>query len=436
MNMVELIEKKKAGKALNEEEIEYIIRDYTANRIPDYQMSAFLMAVCFQGMNIREITCMTQAMEHSGEVADLSELGEYTADKHSSGGVGDKTSLVLCPIMAECGVKMAKMSGRALEHTGGTIDKLESIPGFSADLSPQEFMEQAKTVGCVIAGQTGVFAPADKKIYALRDVTGTVGSIPLIAASIMSKKLAGGSRTIVLDVKTGSGAFMKTEAEAIELAKTMVYVGNLAGRNTAAVVTDMDQPLGRAVGNALEVKEAIAVLRGEDVPDLREECFILGSQILQRSGLAPDDAEARRQMEEAVSGGRALERFAAMVRAQHGDPRAVYDTSLLPQAPVQYSVTAPRDGYISAMKTSEIGMVSVRLGGGRTVKGMPIDPSVGIMFSRKHGDHVSRGDELAVIHAADRGSAERGAAELLDCFEFDDKQPERKPIVRAVVPDI
>ena len=433
MHMTDLIEKKKRGTALTDEEIRFIINGYTAGDIPDYQMSALLMAIVFQGMSVTETTALTMAMAHSGDMVDLSALGPHTADKHSTGGVGDKTSLVLCPMAAACGAKMAKMSGRGLGHTGGTIDKLESFPGFSTSMSPERFLEIADTVGFVIAGQTANLAPADKKMYALRDVTATVNSIPLIVSSIMSKKLASGARTIVLDVKTGSGAFMETEEDAFTLAREMVNVGKEAGRNVAAVVTDMDQPLGFAVGNALEVKEAIAVLNGEDVPDLRELCMVLGSNILERSGLAADDASARAMLEDVIASGAALQKLADMVEAQGGDPRAVFDTSLLPAAPVQHSVKAPRSGYITAMKARDIGLVSMHLGGGRATKEDVIDLSVGVLLRAKVGAYLREGEELAVIHAADEDAARQAEKELLDCFTFGDAPAKRPPFIRGVV---
>ena len=433
MHMTDLIEKKKRGSSLSDEEIRFIINGYTAGEIPDYQMSALLMAIVFQGMSVPETTALTMAMAHSGDMVDLSALGPHTADKHSTGGVGDKTSLVLCPMAAACGAKMAKMSGRGLGHTGGTIDKLESFPGFSTAMSPERFLEIADTVGFVIAGQTANLAPADKKMYALRDVTATVNSIPLIVSSIMSKKLASGAKTIVLDVKTGSGAFMETEEDAFTLAREMVNVGKEAGRNVAAVVTDMDQPLGFAVGNALEVKEAIAVLKGEDVPDLRELCMVLGSNILERSGLADSDASARTMLENAIESGAALQKLADMVAAQGGDPRAVFDPSLLPSAPVQRSVKAPRNGYITAMEARDIGLVSMHLGGGRATKEDVIDLSVGVVLRAKAGSYLRAGDELAVIHAASEADAEQAEQELLRCFTFGDTPAHRPPFIRGVV---
>ena len=433
MHMVDLIEKKKTGGELSREEIGFIIREYTAGTIPDYQMSAFLMAVLFRGMTSRETADLTMAMAHSGEMVDLSALGEHTADKHSTGGVGDKTSLVLCPMVAACGGKMAKMSGRGLGHTGGTIDKLESFPGFSTAMSPERFLEIADTVGFVIAGQTANLAPADKKMYALRDVTATVNAIPLIVSSIMSKKLASGARTIVLDVKTGSGAFMETEEDAFTLARAMVEVGKAAGRNMAAVVTDMDQPLGYAVGNALEVREAIGVLQGVDIPDLRELCLVLGSQILTRSGLSPDEAAARAALERSIESGAALRKLAEMVKAQGGDPSAVFDPTLLPAAPVRRTVRAPRDGYIAAMEARDIGLVSMHLGGGRATKEDVIDLSVGVLLAAKVGAYVHEGDPLAEIHAADEESARRAEEELLRCYTFAETAPQRPPFIRGIV---
>lgn len=433
MHMTDLIEKKKQGQTLTQEELHFIVHGYTAGDIPDYQMSALMMAIYFRGMTPVETAQLTIEMEHSGDVVDLSPLGEHTADKHSTGGVGDKTSLVLCPMVAACGGKMAKMSGRGLGHTGGTIDKLESFPGFSTAMTPEKFLENAENVGFVIAGQTANLAPADKKMYALRDVTATVDSIPLIVSSIMAKKLASGARTIVLDVKTGSGAFMETEESAFELARQMVSVGKHAGRNMAAVVTDMDQPLGFAVGNALEVKEAISVLRGADVPDLRELCLVLGTNILVRSGLAETEEEARARLEKSIESGAALDKLAAMVRAQGGDPAAVYDTSLLPQAPVVHTVKAPRNGYIAAMEAKDIGLVSMHLGGGRATKEDVIDLSVGVVLAAKDGAYLHTGDTLATIHAKTETDAAAAEEELLKCYTFSDEAPVRPPFIRGVV---
>ena len=433
MHMTELIEKKKQGQTLTEEEIRFIVNGFTADEIPDYQMSAFLMAVCLRGMTPEETAQLTLAMAHSGDMVDLSALGEHTADKHSTGGVGDKTSLVLCPMVAACGGIMAKMSGRGLGHTGGTIDKLESFPGFSVTMAPDKFIENAKNVGFVIAGQTANLAPADKKMYTLRDVTATVNSIPLIVSSIMSKKLASGAKTIVLDVKSGSGAFMESDEEAFELARQMVDVGKHAGRNMAAVITDMDQPLGFAVGNALEVKEAISVLCGADVPDLRELCLVLGTNILVRSGLASTDEEARSRLEKSISSGAALEKLAQMVSAQGGNRSAVYDPSLLPQAPVVRTVLSPCSGYIAAMNAKDIGLVSMHLGGGRAAKGDIIDLSVGVVLAAKVGCYLEAGEPLAAIHAKNEEDAETAERELLRCYTFADEPPVCRPFIRGVV---
>lgn len=433
MNMSELIMKKRDGRVLTGEEIRWMISGYVFGSIPDYQMSAMLMAIYFSGMDTRETHDLTMAMLHSGSVLDLSTISGVKADKHSTGGVGDKTSLVLCPMVAAQGVKMAKMSGRGLGHTGGTIDKLESFPGFTTALSPDRFLENIDRVGFAIAGQTADIDPADKMLYALRDVTGTVESRPLIVSSIMSKKLAAGADVIVLDVKTGAGAFMKTEADAAALGRDMVQVGSLAGKRTAAVVTDMDQPLGNAIGNALEVKEAIALLKGEYAGDLKELCLTLGSVILTLSGAAPDETAARERLEASLTDGSALAKFAEFVRAQGGDGAAVYDTSLLPEAPVKYPVPATRDGYVSAIAADGIGRVSLHLGGGRATKESVIDLSVGVVLEKKVGDAVQAGETLAVLHARSEADAREGARLLTECYTITDTAPERKPLIRAVI---
>ena len=433
VNIVEMILKKKAGEALSPEEIRAFARGAADGCIPDYQLSALLMAICFQGMDARETTDLTMEMMHSGGVVDLSGIDGVCVDKHSTGGVGDTTTLVLVPLAAACGAKVAKLSGRGLGHTGGTLDKLESIPGCSIEKSQEAFIEQVKSIGCAVIGQTHDLCPADKALYALRDVTGTVDSVPLIASSIVSKKLASGAGAIVLDVKTGSGAFMEREEDAFTLAREMVSVGKLAGRNMAAVVTDMDQPLGYTVGNALEVREAIAVLRGEDVPDLKELCLTLGANILVRSGAEKDETAARARLERCIADGSALGRLAAMVKAQGGDERAVYDTSLLPLAPVQRTVAAPEDGYVTAIDAKGVGHVSMLLGGGRATKESAIDLSVGVVLRAKVGDRVQKGGELAVIHAADGESAARAEAELLGCYRFSAEMPQRPPFIRGVV---
>lgn len=433
MRMSDLIVKKRDGGTLTTEEIHFMIEGFTDGSIPDYQMSAMTMAIYFRGMDRRETLDLTMAMMHSGETLDLSGISGVKADKHSTGGVGDKTSLVLVPMVASLGVKMAKMSGRGLGHTGGTLDKLESFPGFNIRIPMEEFLHNVETVGMVIAGQTADLDPADKKLYALRDVTGTVPSIPLIVSSIMSKKLAAGADVIVLDVKCGSGSFMKTEADAKELATEMVEIGKLAGKKTVAVITDMDEPLGNAVGNALEVKEAIAALRGEHPGELVELCLTLGACILTAAGLAPDGAAARAMLEGTIADGSALKKLAEFVAAQDGDPQSVYDTSLLPAAPVQMEVPAPAAGYVSHIAASDVGMVSMHLGGGRATKESEIDLSVGVVLHKKVGDSVAAGESLATIHAADEVSACAAVQELAACYTITPEQPEHKPFIKAII---
>ena len=433
MRMSDLIVKKRDGGTLTTEEIHFMIEGFTDGSIPDYQMSAMTMAIYFRGMDRRETLDLTMAMMHSGETLDLSGISGVKADKHSTGGVGDKTSLVLVPMVASLGVKMAKMSGRGLGHTGGTLDKLESFPGFNIHIPMEEFLHNVETVGMVIAGQTADLDPADKKLYALRDVTGTVPSIPLIVSSIMSKKLAAGADVIVLDVKCGSGSFMKTEADAKELATEMVEIGKLAGKKTVAVITDMDEPLGNAVGNALEVKEAIAALRGEHPGELVELCLTLGACILTAAGLAPDDAAARAMLEGTIADGSALKKLAEFVAAQDGDPQSVYDTSLLPAAPVQMEVPAPAAGYVSHIAASDVGMVSMHLGGGRATKDSEIDLSVGVVLHKKVGDSVAAGESLATIHAADEVSACAAVQELAACYTITPEQPEHKPFIKDII---
>lgn len=432
MLMSELIIKKRDGGKLTAEEIKFIIQGYTNGSIPDYQMSAFLMAVFFRGMDSEETLHLTMEMRDSGDVLDLSGLG-ITADKHSTGGVGDKTSLVLVPMVASLGVKMAKMSGRGLGHTGGTLDKLESIPGFNINIGDDRFMENVKNVGMVIAGQTADLDPADKKLYALRDVTGTVNSVPLIVSSIMSKKLAAGARTIVLDVKVGKGSFMKTDAEARVLASEMVAVGKLAGKNTVAVVTDMDQPLGHAIGNALEVKEAIATLKGEYSGDLLELCLVLGSCILTASGLCETMKEAREKLLGTIRDGSALKKLEEFIAAQDGDPNVTRNLSLLAEAPVQRALLSHKDGYVGSLDALGIGMVSLKLGGGRATKEDSIDPAVGVVLCKKVGDTVKAGEALAVIHAASEADADMGEALLRSCIAITSEEPKLLPFVREIV---
>lgn len=432
--MSDLIQKKRDGGELSTEEIRWMIAGYTAGEVPDYQMSAMCMAIYFKGMSLRETYDLTMAMLDSGGRVDLSPLSGVKADKHSTGGVGDKTSLVLCPMLAACGVKMAKMSGRGLGHTGGTLDKLESFAGFSSEMDMEHFLRSVEENGFVIAGQTAELCPADKKLYALRDVTATVASMPLIASSILSKKFAAGADVIVLDVKVGSGSFMETEEEAFRLARLMVDVGGLAGKKVIAVVTDMDEPLGRTVGNALEVKEALAALRGGEYNpgDLMELCYTIGSLILTESGIAAPE-ESRWMLQEAVESGKALDRLAAFIRAQGGDGEAVYDPTRLPQAAVVRAVPAPADGYVLGMNAQGVGLVSMHLGGGRATKESEIDLSVGVVLNRKVGESVKKGETLATIHAASETDADRAADELLRCYTIGPDRKGRKPFIRGIV---
>ena len=432
--MTELIAKKRDGEALSTEEIGFMIDGYVRGEIPDYQMSAMCMAILFRGMDDREILDLTMSMMHSGETLDLSPIRGVKADKHSTGGVGDKTSLVLCPMVAACGVKIAKMSGRGLGHTGGTIDKLESFPGFVTGISEERFFENVNRIGIAIAGQTAEVCPADKKLYALRDVTGTVPSIPLIVSSIMSKKLAAGADVIVLDVKCGSGAFMKTAEQARELAEGLTRVGRLAGRKCAAVITDMDEPLGYAVGNALEVKEAIDVLAGRtEAGELKELCLTLGANMLTLSGLAANEAEAREKLKATIADGSALKKLAEMVEAQYGDSRAVYDTSLLPEAAFKREVLSEEGGYVAHIEAEDVGLVSMHLGGGRVTKDSAIDLSVGVVLHKKVGDRVEPGESLATIHASDERKAAEAAELLKKCYTLSQSPVEKAPFIKAVV---
>ena len=433
MRMNDLIEKKRDGKKLTTEEIRWMIDGYTKGVIPDYQMSAMCMAIYFRDMSDHETYDLTMAMLDSGGRVDLSDVTGVKADKHSTGGVGDKTSLVLCPMMAACGVKMAKLSGRGLGHTGGTIDKLESFAGFSTSMSMETFLRSVNENGFAIAGQTGELVPADKKLYALRDVTGTVPSRALIVSSIMSKKLASGADVIVLDVKTGSGAFMETKEEAFVLARSMTDVGTRAGKKVVAVVTDMDEPLGNAVGNALEVKEALAALKGRYSGDLMELCLTLGSEILLAAGVEPNDAAARARLQATIDDGSALERFRRFVAAQGGDPAAVDDESLLPQAPVTIEALSRKAGYVKRMDAHGVGIVSMHLGGGRATKEDSIDLSVGVVLHKKVGDYVAKGESLGTIHALTEETAEEAVMLLRGCYVLSEKPCVRAPFIKGVV---
>ncbi len=433
MRMVDLIDKKRGGGELTTEEIRWMIDGFTRGAIPDYQMSAMCMAICFRDMTARETYDLTMAMLDSGERVDLSSIPGVKADKHSTGGVGDKTSLVLCPMAAACGLRMAKLSGRGLGHTGGTIDKLESFPGFSTALPREVFLQSVRDNGFAIAGQTGEICPADKKLYALRDVTATVASRPLIVGSIMSKKLASGADVIVLDVKTGSGAFMETEEAAFELARSMADVGRRAGKRVSCVVTDMDEPLGHAVGNALEVREALAALRGEYKGDLMDLCLALGTELLLSAGVAREEDEARAMLSRTIEDGSALRCFRRFVEAQGGDPAAVDDDRLLPRAPVVVEASSLRAGYVRRMDAHGVGLVSMHLGGGRAAKDDAIDLSVGVVLHKKVGDRVETGESLGTIHARSEEDAAKAAALLRSCYDLSDEPAERPPFIKGVV---
>ena len=433
MLMTDLIAKKRDGGELSTEEIRFMIDGYVCGEIADYQMSAMCMAILFRGMSDRETLDLTMAMMHSGEVVDLSGIDGIKADKHSTGGVGDKTSLILCPMVAACGLRIAKMSGRGLGHTGGTLDKLESFPGYNISIGEERFIENVNRIGIALIGQTADIVPADKKLYALRDVTGTVPSIPLIVSSIMSKKLASGADVIVLDVKCGSGAFMKTEEQARELARGLTRIGRLAGKKCAAVITDMDQPLGCAVGNALEVKEAISVLRGETKGDLLELCLTLGSCILTEAGVAADTAAARAMLQETIDSGKALDKLAQLVAAQDGEAKDVYDTARLPLAPVQLEVPSAVSGYLSHIECEKVGLISMHLGGGRATKESAIDLSVGLVLHKKVGDRVEQGESLGTIHASTMDKAQEAAELLRACCSFSDEPVQRPAFIKAII---
>ncbi len=433
MRMYDLILKKKQGGELSTDEIRYMIEGFTEGSIPDYQMSAMTMAICFRGMTPRETVDLTLAMRDSGDVLDLSGIKGVKVDKHSTGGVGDKTSLALTPIIAALGVPVAKMSGRGLGHTGGTIDKLECFDGFTTALSEEQFAGNVNTIGIAIAGQTANLAPADKKLYALRDVTATVDQMSLIASSIMSKKLASGSDAIVLDVKTGNGAFMKKLEDSRALAKEMVSIGTMAGKKTVAVITDMDQPLGRAGGNSLEVREAIDTLRGEGPADFKEVVFALGSQMLMLAGRAADEKEARALMEGVIEDGSALDKFAQFVRAQGGDAAPVYDTSLLPVAGKTLEVTAKESGYVHRILAEDIGIACMTLGGGRETKESAIDLSVGIILEKKNGDAVSDGEVLATIYGNDDAKMQAAYEKIAHAYEIAKEPAAFVPVVREYI---
>ena len=433
MRMYDLIMKKRNGGTLSRDEIFFMIEGYTKGNIPDYQMSAMMMAIYFNGMDEKETAALTMAMAESGDQLDLSGIQGIKVDKHSTGGVGDKTSLALTPMVSACGVKIAKMSGRGLGHTGGTIDKLESFQGFSTSLSEEAFIDQVNRIGISIIGQTKNLAPADKKLYALRDVTATVDNMSLIASSIMSKKLAAGADAIVLDVKTGSGAFMKEEADAMLLAGEMMTIGKYAGRKMMAVISDMDQPLGNAVGNALEVKEAIETLKGHGPADFTELCMTLGSCMLMVAEIAENEQQAREMLKEAVDSGKALDKLAELVEAQGGDKRMVYETDLLPKASSITPLLSEKDGYVEKIQCDEVGICSLILGGGRETKESAIDLSVGIVLTKKVGSHVKAGEPLAYIHSNEEAKRLACEERLRKAFHIGDKVKKEGAIIHQIL---
>ena len=433
MRMYDLILKKKQGKELNTEEINWMIKEFTEGRIPDYQMSAMTMAICFQGMDKRETFDLTMAMRDSGDVLDLSRIDGIKVDKHSTGGVGDKVSLVLTPIVASLGVPVAKMSGRGLGHTGGTIDKLESFSGFSTEISEEKFIDSVNTIGIAIAGQTANLAPADKKLYALLDVTATVDQMSLIASSIMSKKLASGADAIVLDVKTGNGAFMQKEEDAIALAKAMVDIGNRAGKQTVAVITDMDEPLGNAVGNALEIKEVIDALHGDGPEDLMEVVYALGTQMLLLAKRAEDEEIARNLITESIQERKALKKFAEFIENQGGNREEILHPDMLPKARYVIPVLAEEEGCIERILAQDIGIACMTLGGGRENKESTIDHGVGIILTKKISDTVKKGETLALIHANSKEKAVLASGLVKNAYQIAKEPAKKAPMVKCII---
>ena len=432
MRMVDLIIKKRNGGELTDEEIRYWIKGYTDGSIPDYQSSAMNMAILFKGMTKREIATLTDAMEHSGEIIDLSDIKGVKVDKHSTGGVGDKTSIVLGPMVAACGAKLAKMSGRGLGHTGGTLDKLESIPGLSIAKTKEEMVKQVNDIGIAIIGQTASLVPADKKLYALRDVTGTVESIPLISASVMSKKLASGTDAILLDVTVGEGAFMKTMESARELARTMVDIGNHLNRNTVAVLSDMSEPLGRAVGNSLEVKEAIASLHGQGPDDLMELCYTSGSIMLVQAKVAKDRLQAKEMLKKVVQNGEAFNKFVEMVKAQGGDIEYILHPEKFEVSSKAIEIKAQKSGYISKLNALEIGIAAMKLGAGRETLEDKIDMSAGIYLNAKVGSYVNEGDVLCVAYT-NKDDVKDALEQIKGAYEIVDHEVYTQPVIREIV---
>lgn len=433
MNIIEIITNKRDGKALSKEEINFFIDGLVNGSIPDYQASAFLMATFLKGMTAQETADLSHAMMQSGDIIDLSSIAGIKVDKHSTGGVGDKTSLILGPLVASAGVPVAKMSGRGLGHTGGTIDKLEAISGFSVEIPIKDFIGNVNEIGVAICGQSGNLVPADKKLYALRDVTATVRSMPLIASSIMSKKLASGADAIVLDVKTGDGAFMRTTEEAFQLANAMVDIGKVMGRKTIALVTDMEEPLGKAVGNSLEVIEAIATLKGEGPKDLLDLCLELGAQMLVAGAVSETTEEAKAILEEKLASGAAFEKFKQFISFQNGDVSQIEDISLLPQAAFSKTVASPESGYITKLQALSVGVASMMLGAGRKNKESKIDLAAGIYLNVKVGDYIKKGESLATLYTNDESKISEAAIKLLSAYNFSEKEEEKRPLIFGVV---
>ncbi len=433
MLITDLINKKKHGQALAGDEIKYFINSYVDGSIPDYQVSALLMAIWFSGMDRQETADLTIAMAESGDLVDLSAIEGVKVDKHSTGGVSDGTTLVVAPLVAACGGKVAKMSGRGLGHTGGTLDKLESIPGFSVNQSMEKFIKTVSEIGLSVIGQTDNLVPADKKLYALRDVTGTIDNISLIASSIMSKKIASGSDAIVLDIKTGNGAFMNRISDSIRLAESMVDIGKLAGRKTIAVVTDMNQPLGFSVGNTLEVREAVEILQGQYESDLKVVAFTLASRMLMASGICETESGAVEKLEEALSSGKALVKLAQMIEAQGGNPDIVNNVSLIPSASGVIPVRAEKSGYIEEIITPEVGYSAMLLGAGRVRKEDEIDHSVGIWLKKRLGEYVEKGDTIADFHVNDRTNLNDAVKRFLDAYRIGEDQPDELPLIYTIL---
>jgi len=433
MRIIDIINKKKKSLELTQQEIEFFINGYICNEIPDYQIAALLMAICFNGMTNRETKDLTLSMVHSGDIIDLSHVNGITGDKHSTGGVGDTTTLIVAPIAAACGIKFAKMSGRGLGHTGGTLDKLESIPGFQISQNKQNFLEIVEKCGLAIIGQTKQLVPADKKLYALRDVTSTIDSIPLIAASIMSKKIAAGADNIILDVKSGTGAFMQNDVRAKQLAEIMVDIGKHAGKNVHALVTDMNQPLGNAIGNTLEVQEALEILQGYHAGDLRKVSLSLTAELLVTSGIADNTNQAWEKAEKALTSGNALELFACMIKKQGGNPSVIDHPRILPQANIKQDFFAQKEGYVKFSNTREIGNVAMVLGAGRLNKTEKIDPTAGIWLLKRNGNWVEKDEPVAAFYANDKNKLNEAAERFSNTLEIMDKKPHDFPLIKSVI---